>query len=100
MFRWSIFHKPVVASDNVYMFYVELTWGETLRFKNMEFIWSSSPTTLITSLSPKGNDSGTVFVGMVLSGSPSLHAILEESTSEDDLASSDGGSFDYPIPRD
>jgi hypothetical protein len=50
-------------------------------------------------LSPVGNDSGTVFMGMVHNGSPSLHAILKESTSEDDSASSDGGSSNFPISR-
>jgi hypothetical protein len=37
-------------------------------------------------------------VGMVHSGSPSLHAILEELASEDDSTSSDGGSSGFPIP--
>jgi hypothetical protein len=39
-------------------------------------------------------------VGMVRSGSPSLHAILKESTSEDDSALSDGGNSGFPIPQD
>jgi hypothetical protein len=34
---------------------------------------------------------------MVHSGSPSLHAILEESSNKDDLASSDGESSVFPI---
>jgi hypothetical protein len=33
-------------------------------------------------------------------GWPSLHAIFEESASEDDSASSDGESFSFPIPWD
>jgi hypothetical protein len=37
--------------------------------------------------------------GMAHSGSPSLHAILEESPNEDDLASSEGESSSFPIPR-
>jgi hypothetical protein len=49
-------------------------------------------------LLPEGNDSGDVFMGMASSGSPSLHAIQEESPSEDDLASSDGESFGFPVP--
>jgi hypothetical protein len=36
---------------------------------------------------------------MARSGLPSLHAILEESPSEDDLASNEGESSDFPIPR-
>jgi hypothetical protein len=39
-------------------------------------------------------------VGMVRSGSPSLHAILEELASEDDSASSDGRSSDFPISQE
>jgi hypothetical protein len=52
------------------------------------------------SLLPKGNDSGALFVGMAHSGSPSLHAILEESPSEVDSTSSDGKSSSFPIPRE
>jgi hypothetical protein len=36
---------------------------------------------------------------MAHSGSPSLHAILEESPSEDDSASSEGESSGLPLPR-
>jgi hypothetical protein len=39
-------------------------------------------------------------MGMVHSGSPSLHAILEEYANEDDSTSSDGGSSGFPIPQD
>jgi hypothetical protein len=37
-------------------------------------------------------------MGMDRSKSPSLHAILEESPSEDDSASSDGECSGFPIP--
>jgi hypothetical protein len=43
------------------------------------------------SLSPEGNDSGAVFVGIVHSGSPSLHTILKESVNKDDTTSSGWG---------
>jgi hypothetical protein len=36
--------------------------------------------------------------GMTCNGSPSLHAILEELPNEDDLASSEGESSNFPIP--
>jgi hypothetical protein len=36
---------------------------------------------------------------MAHSESPSLRAILEESPSEDDLALSEGESFNFPFPR-
>jgi hypothetical protein len=39
-------------------------------------------------------------VSMAHYRSPSLHAILEESPSEDDSASSDAESSDFPIPRE
>jgi hypothetical protein len=39
-------------------------------------------------------------MGLVHSGSPSLHTILEESLSVDNLTSSDGGSSGFPIPQD
>jgi hypothetical protein len=38
-------------------------------------------------------------VGMVRRGSLLLHAILEESLSEDDSTSSNGVCFGFPIPR-
>jgi hypothetical protein len=49
------------------------------------------------SFSPDGNDSGTVFVGVVHNGLPSLQTILEESTDEGDTASSGVGSSDFPV---
>jgi hypothetical protein len=39
-------------------------------------------------------------MGMVHSGSPSLHAILKESASEDNSASSNKESSGFPIPWD
>jgi hypothetical protein len=81
----------------MYLFGVELTWGETIYFVNPEFITNHFDS---QSLSPEGNDSCAIFVGMVHSGSPSLHAILEESASEDDSASSDEERSDFPIPQD
>jgi hypothetical protein len=51
------------------------------------------------SLSPEGNDSGAVFMGMVHNRSLSLHTILEESTNEDDSASSEGEAPTSPSLR-
>jgi hypothetical protein len=81
---------------NIYLFGIELTEGEATRFKDHEFIIGHVDN---LSLLPRGNDLGTVVGGMVRSGSPSLHGILEESPSEDDSTSSDGGSSDSPIPQ-
>jgi hypothetical protein len=46
-----------------------------------------------------GANSRAVFKGMTYSGSPSLHAILEESPSEDNLSSSEGESSGSPLLR-
>jgi hypothetical protein len=97
MFRWFILPKPVVATNGIHLFGVELTLGKAIHFDDPEFIIDHFDN---KRLSPEGNDSGTLFVGMVCSKSPSLHGILEESVSEDDSASSDGGSSSFPIPRE
>jgi hypothetical protein len=75
---------------------VEFTWGETIHFGSLEFITNRFDT---LSLSPEGNDLGVMFMEMVHNGSPSLHTILEESTGEDNSASSGGGSSSFPISR-
>jgi hypothetical protein len=51
------------------------------------------------SLSPKGNDSCVIFVGMVHSGLSSLHMVLEESTDEDNTTLDGRGSSSLPIPQ-
>jgi hypothetical protein len=68
--------------------------GETVCFGNLEFITNCFGS---RSLPLKGNDSGTVFVGTACSGSPSWHAILEDSTDEFYTASSREGSSSFPI---
>jgi hypothetical protein len=79
----SIVHllKSVVIIDGSNLIGIELTWGETIRFGNQEFIADRFDN---LSLSPEGNDSGAVFVGIAHSGSLSLHAILEEFTNKND----------------
>jgi hypothetical protein len=96
MFQRSILPKLAMATGGIYLFIVELTLGEAIRFKDPEFITDHFNN---QSLLPEGNDSGAIFVGMVCSGFPSLHAILKESASEDDSASSDGESPGFPIPQ-
>jgi hypothetical protein len=46
------------------------------------------------SLSPEGNDSGAVFIGMVHNGPPSVHTIHEESSDEGDTTSGGEGALD------
>jgi hypothetical protein len=76
------------------LFSVELTQDEAIRFKDIEFITDYLDNLCLL---PEGDDSSIVVRGMARSGSPSLHAILEESPSEDDLASSEGESVGFPI---
>jgi hypothetical protein len=67
---------------------IGLTLGETICFGSLEFTADCFSN---LSLSPEGNHSGAVFVGMVHSGSPSMHTVLEESFDEGDIASVGGG---------
>jgi hypothetical protein len=56
---------------------------DILEFTNVRFDhWSP----------PEGVDSGSIFIGMIHSGLPSLHTILEESSDEGGTTSGEGGS--------
>jgi hypothetical protein len=88
--------KVVVITDDDYQTSGRFTLGETIHFECLEFIVNRFDS---LSLSLEGNDSGAVFVGMVHSGSPSLHTILKESIDEGDTTSSRRGSFGFPISR-
>jgi hypothetical protein len=89
-------HSPKLAivTDGKYQTNISFTLGKTIHFGSLEFI---ADHLYNMSLSPEGNDSGVVFVGMTHSGSPSLHTILEDSVDEVDITSSGGRSFDFPI---
>jgi hypothetical protein len=63
------------------LFGVELTQDEAIRLKDLEFITDHLNN---LHLLPEGDDSSTMVESMACSGSPSLHAILEESPSKDD----------------
>jgi hypothetical protein len=88
--------ENVVITDDSNFLGIKHTWGETIHFRNVEFIADRFDN---LSLSPEGNDSGTIFMGMAHSGSPSLYDILQESTGEVDSASSKGGSSSFPISQ-
>jgi hypothetical protein len=64
--------KPVVVTDGSNLFGVELAKGETIHFRNLEFIADHFN---YLSLSPEGDDSDVVFTGhhhcMSFSRSPS-----------------------------
>jgi hypothetical protein len=88
--------KLTIGTDSSNLFDIGLAWGETIRSEKPEFIADHFN---YLSLSPKGDDSGIVFMGMAHSGSPSLYTIIEESTGKDDSASSQGGSSSFPISQ-
>jgi hypothetical protein len=89
--------KPTIIIAGSNLFSIELACGETIRFGSLEFIADCFDN---LSISPEGIDLGTIFMGMAHSGSQSLHAILKESTGEDDSTSSEVESFDFPISQD
>jgi hypothetical protein len=82
--------KPAILADGEHLTEVNFTHGETIRFGSLEFIADRFDN---LSLSDKGKDSDTVFVGMAHNGSPSLHTVLDDSANEGDIASSGGGEL-------
>jgi hypothetical protein len=94
-FRWSLLHKPAIATNDIYLFGIDLTPDEAIHFTNLELIANHFNNLSLT----KGDDAGAIVGIMARSGSPSLYAILEESPSEDDSALREGESSGFPIPR-
>jgi hypothetical protein len=89
--------KLVIMDDNKHSASVSFTHDKTIHFGSLEFIADHFSS---LSLSDKRNVSGVVFVGMTHSGSPSMHAILEDSVDEGNTTSSGGGSSGFPISRE
>jgi hypothetical protein len=89
-------HLPqcAIRIDGSNLFGNELTWGETVHFRKLEF---NAIYVINLIFSPEGNDSNVVFVGIAHSGLHSRHAILKESASQDDSGSSDRESSGFPI---
>jgi hypothetical protein len=75
---------------------VGLASGETIYFDSLEFTVDRFGR---LSLSHKGNVLGALFVGMVHSGSPSLHTIIEQSSDDDGVSLREAGSSRSPGPR-
>jgi hypothetical protein len=94
-FQWFILCKSTVAIGDISLFSIELTQDEAIRFKDLEFIADHFNN---LNLLAEGDDSSTIIGGMACSRSPSLHAILKKSPSEDDSARSEGESSGFPIP--
>jgi hypothetical protein len=70
--------------------------GETICFGSLEFIINCFSG---LSLSPKGSDPGTVFMGTTCNGSPSLRTTIKDSTEEFYMTSSGEGSSDLLVSR-
>jgi hypothetical protein len=67
--------------------------GKTIHFESLEFITDCF---CGLSLSPKGSDSGAIFMGTTHSGSPSLQAMIEDSTNDLYTTSCREGSSGLP----
>jgi hypothetical protein len=85
-----------VITDGEHLTCGDFSPGETIFFGSLEFIIDYFGT---LSLSLKGSDSGTVFVGTAHCGSPSLCTILKDSTNELYTAPSGEGSSGLPVPQ-
>jgi hypothetical protein len=91
-----IVHSPKIAivANGKHQTSVGFTLGETIHFGSLVFIADHFGN---LSLSPEGNDSCAIFMGIVHNRLPSLHTILKESVDEDDMSSSRGASSIFPI---
>jgi hypothetical protein len=72
---------------------IGLSPGETILFDSLEFTTERLGR---LSLSPMEGDSGTIFIVMVHSGSPSLHTTVEDSSNKRVVALRTRGALDPP----
>jgi hypothetical protein len=86
----------VVATDGERMTCGGFSLSETVYFGSLEFIVDCFNS---LSISPKGSNSGTIFVGTTRSGSPSLRATIEDSNNEFYMAPSREGSSGVPASQ-
>jgi hypothetical protein len=88
-----------MATGNIRLFGIKVTQDDAIHLEDLMFITDSSDNLCLTTEGEGGGDSDAVVRGMARSGSPSLHAILKESPSEDDSTSSKGESSGFPLWR-
>jgi hypothetical protein len=85
---------PAVATNCERLTCSGFSLGETVHFESLEFMADCFNA---LSLSPKGSDLGTVFVGSTCNRSPSLQATIEDFTEEFYIASSGEGGSSLPF---
>jgi hypothetical protein len=85
-----------VTTDGEYLMYGGFSLGETVCFECLKFIVNCFSS---LSLSPKGSDSGAIFMETTHSGSLMLWAMIEDSTNEFYMASSGEGSSGLPASQ-
>jgi hypothetical protein len=83
-----------IATDSECLMCGDFSLSETIHFGSLEFIADCFGG---LRLSPKGSDSGIIFMGATYSGSPSLRAMIEDSIEELYTASSGEGGSGLPF---
>jgi hypothetical protein len=86
----------VISIDGECLMCGGFSLNEIVRFESLEFIVDYFGG---LSLSPSGNDSGTTFMGSTRSESSLLWAMIEDSTEEFYMASSEEGGSSLPSSR-
>jgi hypothetical protein len=87
--------KVSFVANGINLTGASLAPGKTIQFSYLEF---TADRLGHLSLYPKERDSAAIFIGVVHSGSPSLHTTLEDSSDKDGAASSTVGSSRSPGP--
>jgi hypothetical protein len=83
-----------VSTDGKHLTCGGFSLDKTTHFGSLEFITDCFNS---LSLSPKGNGSGAIFVGMACSRSPSMHIILGDFVDEFYTTSNREGRSIFPI---
>jgi hypothetical protein len=86
----------IIATDGECLTCGGFSLSVTISFGSLEFIADSFGS---LSFSPKGSDSGAIFVGTTHYRLPSLHHMIEDSTDKSYTTSSEEESSDLPTSR-